>query len=298
MEGVCVIKTVNEQAYAKVNLFLDVVSRRDDGFHNVKTVMHSVSLADDLTVSAELSEKNFITLDILGADLPADDNNLVMRACRAYLDKAGLSATVSIQLIKNIPIAAGLAGGSSDAAATLRALNAIFLRFDEEGLCRLGLEIGSDVPFCLVGKTALCEGRGELITKMPDCEKMYFAIAKGSERVSTPEAYRTLDGQYSNFDGSVKTGGEALYPLFERDYLHSVISPEHTFNIFEESSKDRIKSVAELKKQMSSYGATLSLMSGSGPSVFGIFRTSSEARAAVAALSDIGYAAFYAESVI
>ena len=287
-----------ESAFAKINLFLDVLSKRDDGFHNIRSVMCSVSLCDTLTLTVFDSDHIDIRLRISGSDLPMDSSNLVYRAAEIYLRRACLAAALDITLDKRIPVEAGLGGGSSDAAATLRALNRYFSAFDEEGLNALALELGSDVPFCLTGGVALCEGRGELITKIPDCKKMYFAIAIGNDRVSTPEAYRTLDEYFSYFDGSKASGGEVRFRSFCMEYTSNGLSGASLYNIFEETVENVTNSVAEIKNELFKLGAAASLMSGSGPSAFGIFHSSHEARAAVAALSDLGYRAFYAESVM
>jgi 4-diphosphocytidyl-2-C-methyl-D-erythritol kinase len=157
------MKTTTEFAYAKINLTLDVVSKRSDGFHDIESVMHSLSLCDELIFTVCESDKTEISLEIKGNDsLPTDKNNLVCRAALLYLDKIGESARIGVTLIKKIPSAAGLAGGSSDAAATLRAMNRLYDgRLSEDELLTLAASIGSDVPYCLVGGTALCEGRGE-----------------------------------------------------------------------------------------------------------------------------------------
>ena len=206
---------VTEKAYAKINLYLDVISRREDGFHDIKTVMHSISLFDELTVTYKPSPITNVRLRLKGSRfLPTDDKNLAVRAAVLYLDALKKNADIEITLKKKIPIAAGLAGGSSDAAATLRAMNRLFDKaFTERALYKMAASLGSDVPYCLYGKTALCEGRGEIITKLPDTMKLNIVVAVANEHVSTPRAYSALDGIFSSFDGSVSTGGEAYYSV-------------------------------------------------------------------------------------
>ncbi|MBO7170061.1 MAG: 4-(cytidine 5'-diphospho)-2-C-methyl-D-erythritol kinase, partial [Clostridia bacterium] len=153
---------VNEKAYAKINLFLDVTGKREDGFHELVSVMHSVGLADEIEVETKQADYSCITLEMKNSSLPADERNLAYLAAEAFLDKTGITAAVHIRLEKHIPVCAGLGGGSSDAAAVLRAMNASFdnpLSVSE--LCELGATLGSDVPFCVVGGTRLCRGIGE-----------------------------------------------------------------------------------------------------------------------------------------
>lgn len=275
------MSTVIEKAYAKVNLFLDVISRRADGFHDIKTVMHSISLCDEIEPSIEPSDVTAVALSSNTYGVPTDEKNLAVRAAIEYLKAADTTARVMINLTKNIPVAAGLAGGSSDAAATLRAMNKIFGKFTQDELLKIASTLGSDVPYCLVGGTALCEGRGEIITPISDVLPRHFVIAIGEGRVSTPWAYSRLDEIYSNFDGSVKSGGniQTLYNIFE-----SAVIPE-------------IPEIETIKSRLADMGASGALMSGSGPSVFGIFDTPEAAKAARDALVSDGFSAFYATSV-
>ena len=198
------MRAVKEKANAKINLYLDVISKREDGFHDVKTVMHSVSLSDEVTVIYSPSDTQNIRISLKGNRfLPTDDKNLAYKAAKLYLDSAAMRADIDIILDKHIPIAAGLAGGSSDAAATLRAMNKLFDKmFSEKALFKMAEKIGSDVPYCLYGKTALCEGRGEIITKLPDTLKLNVVIAVANEYVSTPMAYSELDGLDENLSAT------------------------------------------------------------------------------------------------
>ncbi len=282
--------TVTETAYAKINLFLDVTERRTDGFHNIRSIMHSVSLSDSLTLTAELSDETHVSLTVDCAELSADRDNLVYRAIEAYLSRAGIRAVVTAHLTKRIPIGAGLGGGSSDAASALRAMNTVFGVLTDEELLELAAGIGSDVPYCLVGGTALCEGRGELITSMSAPDKMYFVIAIGDDRTFTPTAYSELDALYHSFDGSIATRGEEYYRRFT-DSGHVL---DALYNVFEEVAPP---SAAELKSRLLSLGAVSALMSGSGPSVFGIFQNASSAQKASDQLSAEGFSAFFAVSI-
>ena len=159
---------INEKAYAKINLFLDVVGKAPDGYHEIVSVMHSVSLCDEVSLSVERASYSCITLSVRGEDVPNDERNLAYIAAEAFLEKTGIAATVDITLEKQIPTKAGLGGGSSDAAAVLRALNlALGSPLTTAELCELGAEIGADVPFCIVGGTRLCRGRGEKMSAYP-----------------------------------------------------------------------------------------------------------------------------------
>ena len=182
------MRAVKENAYAKINLYLDVVGKRSDGFHDIETVMHTVSLSDVLTVEVAPSREASVSMQIEGERrLPTDDKNIAVKAAKLYLSRAGIADRVKITLSKNIPVAAGLAGGSADAAATLRALNRLYnRRFTDKMILSLASELGSDVPYCVNGGTALCRGRGELIERLPELSGNYFVIGVAeSEHVST-----------------------------------------------------------------------------------------------------------------
>ncbi len=290
---------VKEKAYAKINLFLDVVSKREDGFHEIKTVMHTVSLCDEVTLFYTPSDKTNIRVSVDGNKfLPQDSRNLAYRAAQLYLDKCALTASVDIKLKKRIPVAAGLAGGSSDAAAVLRAMNRSNRRLlTDKALSELSAELGSDVPYCLMGKTALCEGRGEKMTRLPDVYLGYAVIAIADEFVSTPKAYAALDGVFSDFDGTVKTGGNEKFPILKSAINEGKIDIKGLFNVFERAVLSDCPKATEIKAELLSLGAKAALMSGSGPSVFGIFDTLSKAELAKEALLNKGFGAFVVHSV-
>ena len=293
------MRAVKERANAKINLYLDVIALREDGFHDIKTVMHSVSLADELTVTYTPSAVTNVTMSVKGCRyLPTDEKNLAVRAAHLYLKYACITASINIKLEKNIPVAAGLAGGSSDAAATLRAMNRLFGRmFADKVLYKMAAELGSDVPFCLYGKTALCEGRGDIITKLPDTLKLDIVVAIDNERVSTPRAYAALDNLYAYFDGSVKTDGDKHYAELMRALHNGDISGLKLFNIFEAAVLPTCPGAVELRRRLLELGADSVLMSGSGPSVFGIFGDRSKAKAACSALRSQNLLAYVAESI-
>lgn len=290
---------VKEKAYAKINLFLDVTKKREDGFHDIKTVMHNVSLNDEVVVSVMPSRVMSVKLLVKGSRfLPTDNKNLAVRAANLFYEKIGKVAAVKIVLKKRIPISAGLAGGSSDAAAVLRALNKIYKKpFTDKALCDIGAALGSDIPYCIMGKTAVCEGRGELITPISSDLKLFCVIAVGNEHVSTPTAYGALDALYNNFDGTAKTDGVGIFEALLMDIKESRTENLHTFNIFESAVLPQCPKAAYLKKKMTELGANVSLMSGSGPSVFGVFSNMKKAAKAASILSEEGFFATATTSV-
>lgn len=291
--------TIRERANAKINLYLDVLKKREDGFHDVKTVMHSVTFGDDVTVSVEPSEITEVRMSIKGNKfLPTDARNLAVRAAHLFLERASITAKVTIELTKRIPVAAGLAGGSTDAAAVLRALNKIYGRlFAVSALSEIAAELGSDVVYCLFGKTALCEGKGEKITRIKCKIGYFFVIAIANEHVSTPAAYKALDALYSDFDGSVKTNGEDHYSRLCSTIRTPFFDTDGLFNVFESAVLPTCPGAARIKERLLALGAKAALMSGSGPSVFGVFESFDEARAACYRLRDEHFKAFYARSV-
>ena len=290
---------VKEKAYAKINLFLDVCAKREDGFHEIKTVMHTVSLCDDVTVFYTPSDRTNIRVSVDGNRfLPQDSRNLAYAAAQLYLDRCAINANIDIKLKKRIPVAAGLAGGSSDAAAVLRALNKANKRLlTDKALSELSSELGSDVPYCLMGKTALCEGRGEIMTRLPDVFVGYAVIAIAGEFVSTPKAYGALDAVFSNFDGSVPTGGDEKYPVLKSAIDSGRLDVNGLFNVFEGAVLPECPKATAIKAELLTLGAKAAMMSGSGPSVFGIFDTLAKAENAASILSQKGITATVACSV-
>ena len=291
--------TVKENANAKINLYLDVLSKRDDGFHDIKTVMHTVAFGDRITVTSEPASETSIHLFSNGSRyLPTDSRNLAYRAAEMFLAKAAINANVEIVLDKRIPIAAGLAGGSSDAAAVLRALNKIYGKlFSIKALNAIAAELGSDVVYCLYGKTALCEGRGERITKLYNFPELFVVIAVANEHVSTPAAYKQLDALFSDFDGSIPTGGEEHFSILMNSVKNGNLDNGGLFNVFEQAVLPECKGASAIKSRLVELGARAAIMSGSGPSVFGLFSNLDEAKSACATLRREKFKAYYARSV-
>jgi len=293
------MKIQKERANAKINLYLDVLSKRDDGFHDIKTVMHSVTFGDEITVRVEPAKAALVRLSVSGNRfLPTDNRNLAVKAAYLFLERAGQAATVDIKLEKRIPVAAGLAGGSTDAAAVLRAMNKLYGRlFSNSALTSLAAELGSDVAYCLYGRCALCEGRGELITKLRAQLSEYVVIAIANEHVSTPTAYKALDELYRDFDGSAKTGGENYFARLIPALSDGRLDTDGIFNVFEGAVLPSCPGATAIKARLLELGASGAMMSGSGPSVFGVFDSLDGAKAACFALRKEKYKAYYAKFV-
>ncbi|MBO5945444.1 MAG: 4-(cytidine 5'-diphospho)-2-C-methyl-D-erythritol kinase [Clostridia bacterium] len=294
------MKTVKERANAKINLYLDVLSKREDGFHDIKTVMHSVSFGDEITVNVKPSAQSSVRLTVEGNRfLPTDGRNLAVRAAYLFLEKAGLTADVEIRMVKRIPVAAGLAGGSTDAAAVLRALNKIFDKFFSiPALNAIASELGSDVVYCLYGRCALCEGRGELITKIKTrLDGLYTVIAISNEHMSTPTAYKALDVAFSDFDGTVISDGEGRFKSLINSLGENNVSADGLYNIFETAVLPMCPGATAIKARLLEEGAIAAMMSGSGPSVFGIFNTFEDSKRACMALRQAGFKAYYARMI-
>lgn len=291
--------TVKEYANAKVNLYLDVLSKREDGFHDIKTVMHSVKFGDGLVVSAEPAPETTVRISVNGNKfLPTDSRNIAVRAAYLFLERAKLNASVEITMRKRIPVAAGLAGGSSDAAAVLRALNRIYNKlFSISALNSIAAELGSDVVYCLYGRCALCEGRGEVITKIKTNLSQYVVIAIGNEHMSTPVAYKALDAAYSDFDGTRLTGGDEHYAKLIASLKQNAIADDGIFNVFETAILPMCPIADGIKARLVQLGARAAMMSGSGPAVFGIFDDFDMAKQACFALRNERIKAYYAKFV-
>jgi len=286
--------TVTVRANAKINLWLDVCAKRADGYHTVSSVMQAVSLFDTLTATRKKTPG--ISL-VTGGNLPCDERNLVVRAANAYFAKTGEPFGVSFLLDKTIPMAAGLGGGSADAAAALKALNQLDgERFSLRELAEIGARVGADVPFCVFGGTALCKGIGERITPLKSALKLSLVVAIMGQGVSTPIAFAALDKRYQNFSNfTAEKSPDALMKALEKNDISATVSA--LFNRFEEVIEPERPAVTGLKKALLEHGALAAQMSGSGPAVFGIFADVTTAETAAAALTALGAHAFACETL-
>ncbi len=283
-----------EMANAKINVYLNVTARRENGYHDILSVMHTVSLSDSVFVDFLPSEKNEIFLTAEGnPNMPRAEKNIAYRAAMLFLKETGNLGCVKIHIKKRIPMAAGLAGGSTDAAAVLRALNSLCgAPLSLEQLCVLGTKLGADVPFCIRGGSALVTGIGDQMEDAPLMPYVPLVVACMGEGVSTPEAYGALDKKYNCFSTPVNTAldySELLGAWLKND---SETACRHYFNLFEEVVPGERSCVTLLKNEMMSCGAIKSMMSGSGPSVFGVFSSNEDALHAEARLKALGATAF------
>lgn len=252
------------KAPAKINLSLDVLGKRDDGYHEVEMVMTTIDLADRLELTHIKEDR--VTILSRNRFVPADERNLAYQAARLLKERYQINQGVEISINKMIPVAAGLAGGSSDAAATLRGLNELWgLGLSLDKLAELGSEIGSDVSFCVYGGTALAKGRGEKVKKLPAPPACWVVLAKPSIGVSTSEIYQNLD--VNNIDHPNTKG--MIQALENKDYDGVCANMANTL---ESVTLRMYPEVLHIKKQMERFGADAVLMSGSGPTVFGLVR--------------------------
>ncbi len=267
------IKHLGLKAYAKINLGLDVLRQRDDGYHEVRMVMQTVGIFDRIDINWR--KEPGISLDTNLYYLPSNENNLAYRAARLLMDEFPIKAGVDIQLKKFIPVAAGMAGGSSDAAAVLFGINKMFrLGLSMEELMQRGVKLGADVPYCIMRGTALSEGIGEILTPLPPAPQCQVLIAKPGISVSTRSVYENLHanelspGQHPDIDGMIRAICAGDLPGI----------CQRMGNVLETVTIRQYPAIQQIKDFMASHGADGSLMSGSGPTVFGIYTDSQAAK--------------------
>lgn len=283
-----------ERANAKINLYLNVLSRREDGYHEIQSLMQTVSLCDLVSLDFYPSAHTSIRMQASGnPDMPTDCRNLAWRAAEKLLVRTGRTGEVTIRLEKHIPMAAGLAGGSADAAAVLRGLNALLGRpLSTEELCALGAELGADVPFCIRGGCALVSGIGERLEPLRPMASVPMVVACLGEGVSTPRAYGELDRLYGNFATPRKEDARLALLLDALEREEDLAATDALYNVFEEVVPAARPAVLQLRQTMLDEGAAWAMMSGSGPSVFGIFPSADDAESACAALRKMGAEAY------
>lgn len=273
--------SISLKALAKINLGLDVIGEREDGYHDVRMVMQSIHLYD--RVEMRRTRSPHIRVEVNLYYLPIDENNLVYQAAKIMKERYKIRDGVHITLQKFIPVAAGLAGGSSDAAAVLVGMNRLFrLGLKQEELRKIGEELGADVPFCIMRGTVLAEGIGERLTPLPPMPRCPVLIAKPGVSVSTKEVYDNLklyEGiRHPDIDGMVEAvRGHDLTEI-----------AAHMGNILETVTVPKYPVINDIKRIMMENGALNAMMSGSGPSVFGLFPNEKEIRKAYEALKQSG----------
>jgi len=255
---------VKFKSYAKINLSLDVTGKREDGYHLLKMVMQSISLHDEIDI--ELKQESGVILTTDKPYIPVDDRNIAKKAADLFLRRINSDKGVKIHITKNIPVAAGLAGGSTNGGTVLRVLNKMFNYPVSEGeLLELGLELGADVPFTMVGGTALCEGVGEKITQLKDFSDHTIVLVKPPFGISTSAVFKSLKIDMIRIHPET----ENLIEAIEKDDLDSAVL--YMKNVLENVSLNKHPVLRKIKTELTRYGALTSLMTGSGPSVFGFF---------------------------
>lgn len=288
------METLQTEGFAKINLGLDVVRRLENGYHEVKMVMQTVGIYDTITLKKIPEGICFFSES---GEIPCDDTNLAYKAARLFLealqekedtsvsgkDISGTVGGVEISLVKRIPVAAGMAGGSTDAAAVLRGMNELFQAgFTTEELQKIGLKIGADVPYCIMGGTALAEGIGEKLTSLKKAKDMPLLVVKPDIFVSTKEVYQSLhldeNTDHPDIDGMVKA-------IEKGDAGADDIIP-YMGNVLQDVTEKMHPIVRQIIDRMQAQGAKKAMMSGSGPSVFGIFETEEDAKRAKESFSD------------
>lgn len=249
------------KSYAKVNLALEVLYKREDGYHEIDSIMQQISLYDQLVFA---DNKDGIKIESNSSEVPVDSSNLVYKAWEMMKELTGIDRGITIRIDKRIPVAAGLAGGSSNGAMTLRALNQLWdLSLRDEDLMNMGKKIGADIPFCIMGGTARAQGIGEKLTQLSPFKDKYILLANPGLRISAAYAYSKVDLSGERYDS------RELVEAMEKDDLNLVASK--LYNRLENPIVTENPIIQEIKTMMKENGALGALMSGSGSTVFGIF---------------------------
>lgn len=251
------------EAFGKINLYLDVLWKREDGYHEIRSIMQSIDLKDTIKIRETNSG---MKIDCAHPQVPLDSSNLVYKAWEKMKEISGIDKEVDITIHKRIPVAAGLAGGSADAAAVIKGLNILWdLNLKEEDLMKIGIKIGADVPFCIKGGTCLAEGIGEKLTSIEPFKGKLLLIATPNIPISTEKAYKNLPldkiHTHPDIDRFIKG-------IKDKDFKFVA---ENMINVMEYSELDELKIIPSIKEEMIRFGALGSIMSGSGPTVFGLF---------------------------
>lgn len=273
------MKKIKLKAYGKINLGLDVLCKRDDGYHDLDMIMQSVDLCDSITITKNKTGEISVESDT--SKIPNDESNLAYKAALLLKDEFDIKKGVDIQIEKNIPISGGMAGGSTDCAAVLKGMNKLFkLKLSEQELMDRGVKLGADVPYCIMGKTARAQGIGEVLTPIPNKLKGYIVLAKPPISVSTGFVYGRID----EVDVKKKPDTEAMIEAIKKNDLEGLA--DSICNVLEEVTIPDYPMVQEIKDKMMAHGALNAMMTGSGPTVFGLFDDKKKATEAVDALKE------------
>jgi len=266
------MNTIQMKAYAKINLSLDIIGKRDNGYHDVEMIMQQVTLHDLVTITKQ--EKD-ITIETDCYFIPSNSNNIACKIAEDVLNQYNIKSGIHIEIKKVIPVAAGLAGGSADAAAVIKGLNTLFdLKMTLEEMAAIAVKHGADIPFCIYGGAAVARGIGEELQAIPTLEKTWIVLCKPAISVSTQGVYKRLKWD------QVKSHPNTP------DLLSAIVAHDkkfvatHMVNVLEEVTIDQHPIIDNIKKKMREYGAYGSMMSGSGPTVFGIFKNHKTAQTA------------------
>lgn len=252
------------KAYAKINISLDIIGKRRDGYHLLEMIMQNIDLYDVIDIK---KAESGIKLSCNKLYVPNDERNLAYKAAKLFIDEYGIKSGVEIGIIKNIPVAAGLAGGSTDAAAVLRGMRTLFLpEISDRDLMKLGLKLGADVPYCILGGTALCKGIGEVVIPLKPFKNYILVLVKPNFGVSTKEVYL-------NFDiNKMKKHPETEILINTMNDNDLITVGKKLKNVLENVTLKKHGDLKKIKDQMMEMGSCGSLMSGSGPSVYGFFQ--------------------------
>lgn len=285
------------KAYGKINLYLDVLDRLENGYHNVESVMQSVSLCD--TVALEITDiqgENEIEILTSCGKIPNDKSNIVYKCAKKFLDFTNISGKKCVFSIeKNIPVAAGMAGGSSDGAIAMKLLNeACGNTLSYEELCKLGATVGADIPFCITGGTCVCKGIGDKITKITPFSDVYIVSAIDDSSVSTPVAFSMLDEKYGTSCVSTNDISHIVNAIESSDVK---LVSSLLYNKFEDVIIPTNNNIESIKQIMLNNGALGAIMSGSGPSVFGIFLDENSQKKAYDALKNCSINTFLCKTI-
>ena len=274
------MRSVKQKAYAKINLSLDILGRLENGYHIVKMVMQTIDLSDELIFETQDREcpSMEVTLVTDNGEIPGGEDNLIVRAVRRMEYKYGIRRDLRITLKKNIPVAAGMAGGSTDAAAALRAVRDLFVPdVSDEELQKIGVTLGADIPYCVTGGTQLSEGIGEVLTVLPDAPQCGLVICKPPMGVSTGEVYK----RYDSLEDVRHPDIDAQIEAIRRGDLAGMAG--ECGNVLEEVTGAMYPKIGEIERFFEKEGALVSKMSGSGPTVFAVFADKQEAARAAQA---------------
>lgn len=280
------------KAYAKVNIGLDVVRRLANGYHEVRMIMQTLSLHDTLFMERCGEEGIFLTTD--SGELGDAQENLAYRACKLMFDEYQLSGGIRMHLVKRIPIAAGMAGGSADAAAAFRGMNALYgLELSREQLREQGVKLGADIPYCIMGGTYLSEGIGEILTPAPKMPKCYILVAKPHVSVSTKWVYENLHANELEHHPDI----DAMLAAMEAGDLQRLAGKME--NVLETVTVRRYPVIRQIAERMEALGAVKAMMSGSGPTVFGLFESEEACHGAYVSMQeDVEIAQIFETAVV